>query len=151
GAGRSVEHQQAARGTIRERVLGDTLGWQGVVEIRGPVAHGENWIADCGLRIGRPTFESAIRNPQSAIAYPSKMVCWSAVRGGMKPKCLYAAPVAQRPRGVRARKPRCMRNGSYTSSRVPGSSPTARGSGPGPPAENPRDAPPARSARASAA
>src|SRR3989449_6676000 len=65
--------------------------------------------------------------PHSAlhICQPSNIVGCSALRGGVNPKCRYADPVAHRPRGVRARKPCCMRNGSYTSSSVPGSSPTA--------------------------
>src|ERR1044072_8567447 len=66
-----------------------------------------------------------IPHSEFRICQPSKIVGWSAVRGGVNPKCLYADPVAQRPRGVRARKPCCMRNGSYTSSRAGGRPPPA--------------------------
>src|SRR2546429_3642078 len=67
-----------------------------------------------------------LRVPTSAFRVQvANIVGCSALRGGVNPKCRYADPVAHRPRGVRARKPCCMRNGSYTSSSVPGSSPTA--------------------------
>ena len=36
--------------------------------------------------------------------------------GTLRPRCSYALRVTQRPRGVRVRKPSCMRYGSYTSS-----------------------------------
>ena len=43
----------------------------------------------------------------------SNMLAWSGLfAGGGNPKCRYAPAVAQRPRGVRARNPCCMRNGS---------------------------------------
>jgi len=43
----------------------------------------------------------------------------------LRPRCRFANSVASRPRGVRFRNPAWIRNGSYTSSSVPGSSPTA--------------------------
>ena len=48
--------------------------------------------------------------------------------GGGTPRCAHAAAVATRPRGVRASIPARTRNGSQTSSTVPGSSPTATAS-----------------------
>ena len=45
--------------------------------------------------------------------------------GRSRPRCSYAAGSATRPRGVRARNPSRTRNGSYTSSSVSRSSPTA--------------------------
>src|SRR5947207_11677937 len=80
------------------------------------------WSAECGMDARATersaTINSALRIPHSALsAQPSNIVGCSALRGGVKPKCLYAPAVAQRPRGVRARNPCCIRNGSYTSSR----------------------------------
>ena len=43
--------------------------------------------------------------------------------GTLRPRCSYALRVTQRPRGVRVRKPSCMRYGSYTSQSVTDSSP----------------------------
>ena len=44
--------------------------------------------------------------------------------GGTFPKWAYAFSVASRPRGVRFRNPSWIKKGSYTSSKVPASSPT---------------------------
>jgi len=44
---------------------------------------------------------------------------------GFFPKCSYAFIVTSLPLGVRCRNPSCIRKGSYTSSSVPDSSPTA--------------------------
>ena len=55
-----------------------------------------------------------------------------AAAGGARPRCANAAGVATRPRGVRSSRPCLSRNGSYTSSTVSGSSPTATASVPSP-------------------
>src|SRR5216684_3015139 len=112
---RAVQDEQAARGAVGQGMLGDELRRQLVVEVGRPIHEHLSRQAD-----GRDPRERRRR-----ALYRSKIVGCSETLGGVKPKCRYAPAVAQRPRGVRARNPCCMRKGSYTSSSVPASSPTA--------------------------
>src|SRR5947208_12735748 len=85
-AARAIEYEQAAGGTVGERVLGYLSRWQTVVEVRGSVEHAENCglrIVDCGLDARPSNPQSEIRNPH--FAYPSTTAYWSADLGAVTP------------------------------------------------------------------